>query len=100
MHVVAKLITSNGEILMIRPKKGDSFTLEELQRYVDGNIQICTPPGKSGAILVVNEEGKVEGLPVNELASAMWQELAEPGSERSFDDVVGDVVLCHTSQIE
>lgn len=95
----AKLLRANGKIEFITPKNGQEFTYEELRDYVGGFIEHLVPPGKTGAIMFCNEEGKLLGLPRNELATQVWQEFCEPGSMRSLDDVVGDVVLCHRSQV-
>ena len=97
----AKLIKAGSdELIEIEPKDGRYFSLEEMQGYVGGYIEVLTPEGISGARLVVNEEGKLIGLPVNTLATAIWQEFADPGSQRMGDPVVGDVILCHDSQLE
>jgi len=95
----AKLLKASGEIVSIQPKNGAAFSLMELKEFVGGYIQIVQPPGNSGAILVVNENGKSAGLLKNALATRMWQECCKPGSPRSQDDIVGDVVLCQTSQV-
>ena len=49
--------------------------------------------------MIVNEEGKIHGLPCNEIATQMWQQFASPASERMRDFVVGNVLLCHRSQM-
>lgn len=98
---VAKLLKQTGAIVAIEPRNGRTFTLAELQAYVGGNIQIVQPPGATGPIMVLNEDGKSRAdLVRNELASHAWQEFCEPGSPRSQDDIVGDVVLCHMSQVD
>jgi hypothetical protein len=97
---LAKLLKQTGEILPLQPANGRNFTLAELQGYVGGPIQIITPPGYTGAILVINEAGKLKpGALKNQLACAIWHQAADPEGPRAFDDVVGDAVLCHTSQI-
>ncbi len=73
---MAKLIKSNGEILEVRPADGsDRFTLEETQRCVGGYIEVVRcrfhlPEGEN-PLLLVNEEGRLLHLPVNEDASGM-----------------------------
>jgi len=97
---VAKHITADGKCTPVVPAKGGVFSYEELSKFVGGYIEIVEPPSKTGAIIVCNEEGKINGLPLNKLATEMWQEHAEPGSPRMSDPVVGNVLLCHTSQVE
>jgi Domain of unknown function (DUF3846) len=98
--MIAKIIEPNGHVYAVKPANGTDFSLEELQGFVGGYIQVIEPPSRCGAVLVVNEEGKFQGLPVNRLATAMWQEGADPHSERMTDHVVGRALLCHTSQIQ
>lgn len=88
----AKWIKTSGEIIDVEPKNGKDFSLEELQEYVGGYIEVAYPPSKHGAIMVLNEEGKLNNLPINHLASKAYF----PGQ----DVIVGDVLLCHSSQIK
>ncbi len=96
--MIAKLITPTT-VETIEPKYGTNFTLEELQQYVGGYIEILHPPSKYNAILIINEEGKLLNLPLNPLASQIWQDGSDKGSPRSDDFVVGNAVLCGEDQI-
>ena len=90
---MARLIKTSGEIIEVSPKNGTDFSLEELQEFVGGYIEIVniltgTP---KGTIMVVNEEGKLRDLEINGVASAMV----------GFRDiVVGDVLVCDNNQIK
>lgn len=65
---MAKLIKFTGEIEEIHPKEGKGFTLEELQEIVGGYIELV----KFDPIpLIVNEEGRILDLPVNEEATEL-----------------------------
>lgn len=55
------------------PNNGKSFTLAEMQHIVGGSIQIVSLPKKKME-LVINEEGELDGLPINELATKIWLE--------------------------
>jgi hypothetical protein len=70
--------------------------LDEWQRLVDGYIEMVTLP--DGRVFVVNEEGKLRGLPMNRRATALWYE-AVPAA-RGVDVLVGDVVLCAEGEID
>lgn len=85
----AKLIRTNGTVEAVKPKRGTAFTLKELQTLVGGYIEVLYPPSRTGAVLVVNEEGRLRGLPPNKVASAVY----------GGGFIVGDALLCHTSQI-
>jgi hypothetical protein len=68
-------------------------TLEEFQAIVGGNIELI--PGfvtLGGAVCIAycNEEGKLNKLPFNATATALWDEA----TGGAFDDIlVGDVVV-------
>jgi hypothetical protein len=86
---IAKLIKTDGTMVSIEPADGKAFTLEELQKFVGGYIQIIRPPSRVGALLVVNEEGRLIGLPFNPAASLIYEK----------DEIVGDAVLCRDDQV-
>lgn len=98
--MTARILLPDGTETATTPANGKTFELEELQKIVGGYIEILALPGKPGEIMVCNEEGKLEGLPINPAATQLWKATAQPGSPRMFDDVVGTVLLCHTTQIE
>jgi hypothetical protein len=83
---MAKIIKTDGQIVPVEPKNGKDFKLEELQRIVGGYIQLFYLANESGEVMVMNEEGKIEGLPLNEKAT----ELAEP----SFSLATMSLVTC------
>jgi hypothetical protein len=84
MKPYAKLFKASGEIVDVRPAKGRFFSLQELQGFVGGYIQIVPTPG--GRVLVCDEEGKFKGYPVNVAATQKYR----PGD----DQIVGDVLIC------
>lgn len=86
---MATLIKTDGTLTVVHPKAGigNPFTLEELQGYVGGLIELIYPP--DGKIGIVNEEGLLLGLDYNLRAS-----LA------TGYDLVGDVLICEDSEIE
>ena len=87
------LIFPNGDTKEVNPKNGTDFSLEELQGYVGGHIEIVRL-GR-GEIMVVNEEGKLQNLPCNELATTFFRFMRE-----SNDHLVGNVLVCHTTQVK
>jgi hypothetical protein len=60
------LISVDGEQKEVNPV-GDTFSLQELQQYVKGLIEIVPIDDKRMA--VVNEEGLLMQLPMNSVAS-------------------------------
>jgi len=68
---VATVISPDGREVTAHPHDGKKFTLDELQKFVGGNIELVhLKPGHGHAEAYVNEEGKLEGLPRNEKATA------------------------------
>ena len=97
---LAKLIFPDGNVTDIEPKDGKIFQYRELSDYIGGYLEIIRPPGRRGALLIVDEEGKLKGLPLNRVATLLWIEGCEPGSARETDYVHGTAILCHASQLE
>lgn len=88
-----KLITikASGEILstdITKPPK-----LEEYQQIVGGYIEVVPYFDRyedGGCVAFCNEEGKLEGLPLNATATKLWIDLLgyDPG-----DVLTGDIVV-------
>ena len=89
---MAKIYKANGEVLDIEPKNETGFQLEELQAIVGGLIQIIEI--NDTEIMVINEEGKLENLPLNEQATAIYQKQVYYG-----DFIVGDVLICKNEEV-
>lgn len=83
---MAKVIHVDGTITEIT-----NPSLQDLQGAVGGFIE--TTLAIDDKILVVNEEGKLQGLPVNPAASQL---LKFPLS----DVIVGDAVLCTYEELD
>lgn len=82
----------NGEtdILTFESSK---VSLSEMQNVVNGYIQFVHLSPE--AIMVVNEEGKFNNLPANELATQLFH-----SATLIFDDyIVGDVLIIHNKYI-
>lgn len=78
----------------IAPANGDCFTLEELQQLVGGYIEIACKDGET--LMIVNEEGKIDGLPINAVATRVFREW-HPGSN---DYILGPAVFCNSKQLD
>lgn len=90
---MARLLKTDGSTPFVEPKNGKSFTLDELQGYVGGDIE-CVHASKR-LIFVMNEEGKLRELAVNRKATVFYRMLMH-----NSDFLVGDVLLCSTDEIE
>lgn len=88
----AILFKTDGTTMEVQPKNGNDFSLEELNDFVGGHIEIVTLRNN---FMVVNEEGKLNRLPVNHNATTMFQ--SEYGET---DYIVGNALVCAHSMIE
>ena len=66
-------------------------SLKEMQEIVGGYIQFVYLP--DNLILVVNEEGKLNNLPVNEYINLIYGKIIQ-------DIIVGDILLIHSQYIK
>jgi hypothetical protein len=82
----AYLYKCDGEIVPVLPKNGISFTLKELSNFVNGYIQIISL--KDGRLMVLNEEGKISQLDVNNTATNLAKDTLFKD-----DYIVGDVLV-------
>lgn len=87
-------IKVNGMIEDLKPLKGETFKLAQLQEIVNGQVELVSL-SKRKVYMIINEEGKLLNLPVNDVATALWEE--EYGSETG-DYIVGDVALIQFSE--
>ena len=87
---MATLIKSNGEETNVTPQNKTDFKLDELQNYVGGIIEIVRT--KDNKIMVMNEEGKINELQINERATNLY-------IHSDFDFIVGDVLICDENEI-
>lgn len=92
---MATIIKSNGEEVEVKPGNGKFFTLKQLKSFVGGYIEIVET--NDGRLMVVNEEGKLNALPVNKEATLLYKYNSQ---ECIADIIVGDVLVCKKSQIE
>jgi hypothetical protein len=86
----AVLITTDGEQINKTPKNGTDFSLEELQEFVGGYIEIVSLGG--ALIMVVNDEGKPLDLPLNKTATKEYWFYTKNYS----DYIVGNVLMCES----
>lgn len=87
------LIKIDGSISDLFPKNKTDYKLEELQKAVDGLIDIVYIPD-SNLIFVVNDEGAFTKEP-NVVASLMCSIMF--GAQCCL---WGDVILCHTDMVK
>ncbi len=88
---MATLYHPDGTAVEIQPADPRSgFTLEEMQALVGGYIHIVTSSDGRHAV-VVNEEGKLIGLPYNRRATQLALTLTDLAPS---DSIVGSMLVC------
>lgn len=89
---MAYWIKSDLTIEAVEPKNGSDFSLEELQKFVGGTIELIT---LRRGYMVINDSGKLDNLPSNLVASLMYKYNVFQN-----DYICGDVLLCRQTEIE
>ncbi len=84
---MAKLVKTNGEVSEVQPANGTDFSLEELQGFVGGMIELVDLP--EDMLMVVNEEGLLLGL---ELNPVVWIITGRT--------IAGDVLVCRSDEVK
>ena len=94
-----ELNTKSSEFKIIEDSK-DEPTLESAQEFVGGYVEGITFP--NGDYLIINEEGKLKSLPVNEEATKLWRStFTEDKYAFGFDDfVVGPAILIKANALK
>lgn len=90
---MAQIIKTTGETLEVSPKKGKHFKLDEMQKIVGGLIEIVEIYG--GRLMILNEEGKLNGLAFNPKATLLYRL-----SRETTDIIVGDVLVCKDEEVQ
>lgn len=86
----------------VAPANGKRFTLDELQGLVGGTIDIARLPEIPGnLVMVMNDNGKLLDLRVNEIASEIWRAAWPIGKYPYNNDgtIVGDVLIAPRSMV-
>ena len=87
-----EIIHVDGTREECQPANGKHYTLEELKKAIGGGyIEIVKT--RDGRLLVIDEEGKLKGFPVNPVSTALYFYGGQ-------DPIVGDVLVCDNGTID
>lgn len=89
---MATIYKTDGTVEEIQPKKGKYFKLKELQKIVGGYIETIYLKNKE--VMVVNEEGKLNDLSLNEKATVYLLD------QNYADVIVGNALVCKQNEIK
>ena len=89
---MTKEIKNTAKLQIIENSKHEP-NLEAAQKFVGGMVEGITFP--NGDYLIINEEGKIMGLPLNEQASKLWKDTFDNDNYITGrkDFVVGNAIL-------
>tara|TARA_B100000508_G_scaffold123842_1_gene106782 strand:+ start:803 stop:1111 length:309 start_codon:yes stop_codon:yes gene_type:complete len=92
MKTNTEINTKASEFKIIENSK-DEPSLKEAQEFVGGYVEGITFP--NGDYLIINEEGKLIGLPLNEEATKLWKDTFDNDNYITGrnDFVVGNAIL-------
>ena len=85
----AYLVSVEGEITTIAPNDGKEFELNEVQKAVEGMIEVVWL--NDSWIMIVDEEGKYDGKQPNLLATIIAHQQR---AISAWDCIVGPVIIC------
>lgn len=95
---MALIITPNYEVTPIEPENG-KFTLEQLQSIVEGYIEVVHIG--EDELMVVNEEGLLHGMEVNDVATTYLNIRKLYVCETPVTTpIVGVALFCKSSEID
>lgn len=89
----AKIIYTDKEAEDYTPKNGTTFELEEMQKIVDGNIEIVRL--RDGRMIIVDEDGKSKDKAVNIPATNILRR-----DHFTTDYIVGTAIVCDADMLE
>jgi len=96
---MTKQNTQTAEFKLITDKK-DEPDYKAVSKFVGGMVQCVTFP--NGDLLLLNEEGKLMGLPLNEKASKLWKDTFDNDNYITGrkDYVVGPAILIRAKALD
>lgn len=85
------IIKANGSVDEVELK--EKLSLEQMQEYVGGFIECIEFP--DGRTIVLNEEGRLNGLPLNSKAMEVWKEQFPPEKYKFNNDglIHGNILI-------
>lgn len=92
--MIPTIITTDNRYTFTKPSKGKSFKLKELQKIVEGYIELVHLSDK--VIMVINEEGKYTCEP-NAIATVIARQA---GAIPLNDYIAGNVLVCDDRMVK
>ena len=91
---MARLLSFDKTIMEKRVfPENETFTLKEMYKYT--NSTIVEFVYLNGHIMIIDEEGKLNNKPINDIATHYFRKY-----NKTHDFIVGDVLICDKSEIK
>ena len=89
----AEQVNTTAEQFKLITDKKDEPDYKAVSKFVGGMVEVVQFP--NGDLLLLNEEGKLMGLPLNEKASKLWKDTFDNDNYITGRDdfVVGPAIL-------
>ena len=96
---MTKVNTQAAEFKLITDKK-DEPDYKAVSKFVGGMVEVVSMP--NGDLLLLNEEGKLMGLPLNLEATAIWKDTFDNDNYITGrnDFVVGPAILIKAEALD
>lgn len=85
---MARWIKADGTVKEIQPANKVEFTLDEMRACVGGHIEAVKLTSQE--VMYVNDEGVLQQLPINTIATEVFHQHRP---ERSHEPICGDVLI-------
>jgi len=85
--------STNQKLTEIKPENGKLFKLKEIYKLI--NCSIVEFIYLKNQILIIDEEGKLNNKPVNDIATYLFRK-----DKNIHDFIVGDALLCSLDEID
>lgn len=86
-------IKPDGSILAVMPDQDPTFNTRELHDFIGENIELACYT-RDGYALFFNKDGRTQGLPVNEQAMSLYEEVKGKG-----EIIAGNALLAHPEHV-
>lgn len=90
-------IATTNEVRPVTPENGTDFSSEEINSFVEGHFEIVSlnEIDEDDLIMILNEEGKLNGLHYNVHATDIWCKY-----HGLTDYIVGNALVCLRSMVK
>ena len=99
-RIIMEQVNTTAEQFKLITDKKDEPDYKAVSKFVGGMVEVVQFP--NGDLLLLNEEGKLMGLPLNPEATAIWRETFDNDNYITGRDdyVVGPAILIRAKALD